>query len=155
MRKNLICLSFILLTSTAFAQPSTDSMTSDQPSSPSPSVITTPVPGDQTAAPTSPVPEDQTAAQPGPMPGMMMPAASDVATKECDSIANSCLSAGYNNNNTQDKRFWQDCMRALLLNQTVSGVNVSADEISACRDAKITKLQQDLQDLQSAKDQKM
>jgi hypothetical protein len=89
---------------------------------------------------------------PSPLPATSTtPVAADTSSsKECDTIANACLSAGYVSTSA-NKRFWEDCMRALLVNQTVDGVNVASSDITACRDFKIGKLQTELQDLQNAK----
>lgn len=122
MRKILILLTATLLSSIAIAQP-TDTTT------------------DTTTPATAPM-----------VHPAMMPQSDNSSSKECDTIANACLSAGYDNTTT-DKRFWQDCMRALLVNQSVNGVSISSSDVAVCRDFKITKMQQELQDLQNAKTQ--
>lgn len=70
--------------------------------------------------------------------------------KECEIIAKACLSAGYTRSGQHGKAFWQDCMRPVLLGQTISGVNLDPKDISACRNVKIRVMQKELQQLQHA-----
>lgn len=74
--------------------------------------------------------------------------------KQCDTIAKACLSAGYTKNDGQGKQFWQDCMRSILLNKSVSSVNVEKQDVSACRAYKIEKMKDEMNQLQAASEQK-
>lgn len=68
--------------------------------------------------------------------------------KPCAAIVKSCLDAGYVRHAT-GKQFWKDCMKPLLLGNSVTGVNVNATDVSTCRTAKISKLEQELSDLKA------
>jgi hypothetical protein len=70
----------------------------------------------------------------------------NMSTKECKVIAKSCLKAG-----CKGKDFWFDCMKPVLLGKTVAKVTVDANDVSACRQAKITKMQTELEQLQQVK----
>lgn len=71
--------------------------------------------------------------------------------KDCGSIAQACLSAGYARDANAGKKFWQDCMKPLVLGKKVDGVNIDVATVKACRKAKIAQLKSDLNDMQSAK----
>lgn len=82
-------------------------------------------------------------------------AASDMSAnssdnKPCDTIANACLGAGFGRTETSGKRFWQDCMKPILLGQTVSGVTVDSTTVQTCRVSRIEELKKDLKDLQNS-----
>lgn len=68
----------------------------------------------------------------------------------CSSIANACLKHGYTRKDHKNKQFWQNCMRPLILGQSVKGVTVSADTVRTCRDTKIAELKHELADLEKA-----
>ncbi len=70
--------------------------------------------------------------------------------KPCGMIADACATAGFARTETPNKRFWQDCMRPIILGQTVSGVTVDAATVKACQTSKVDELKQDLADLQNA-----
>lgn len=68
---------------------------------------------------------------------------------ECKNIAKACKSAGFGfGKRFQGKGFWFDCMKPVLMNQTVNNVNVDPNDITACRHYKVTKLQNELNELQ-------
>lgn len=79
--------------------------------------------------------------------GSMMSLKSDPA---CSALVKACKAAGFKRHK-EGKRFWQDCMHPLLLSKSVSGVTLDADQVKACRDKKITQLQNELTELQSVK----
>ncbi len=72
---------------------------------------------------------------------------SDSMTPSCLTIVKACKAAGFERK-SEDKRFWQDCMQPVLLGKSVKGVDVKADDVKACREQKITKIQQELKALQ-------
>ena len=75
-------------------------------------------------------------------------AADDMSSKECDTIANACITGGFTDAKTPDKSFWQDCMHPILLNKTVTGIEVDAKDVVACRKAKIAKMKIELKELE-------
>src|SRR3990167_174237 len=70
--------------------------------------------------------------------------------KDCGPIAKACFKAGYAKKETPEKKFWTSCMKPVILGQTVKGVKVDADTISACRTKKIADIKNDLKDLEDA-----
>ncbi len=79
----------------------------------------------------------------------MMP--SDAAEgKPCATIAKACLDAGFVRMATQGKQFWHDCMKPLILGQTVSGVTVDPSVVQTCRANKIDQLKKELDEFQKA-----
>jgi hypothetical protein len=67
--------------------------------------------------------------------------------KACAAIAKACLSAGFARE-TPDKMFWQDCMKPILLDQPVLGVDVDAATVKTCRSNKIVELKKQLQEFE-------
>jgi hypothetical protein len=74
----------------------------------------------------------------------------DSDSKPCAKIAKSCLDAGYTREAAVDKRFWQDCMKPVILGRTVDGVNLDTDTVKMCRADKIAKLKKELLELQKS-----
>lgn len=70
-------------------------------------------------------------------------------SKPCAAIAKACLDAGYSQESTS-KTFWSDCMRPLLLNKSVTDVNLDASTVKMCRADKIAQLKRELEDLKKA-----
>ena len=70
--------------------------------------------------------------------------------KECGAIAKACLKAGYSRSETQHKKFWTDCMKPVILGQSVKGVKVDADTVTTCRTKKIAEMKSELNDLEAA-----
>lgn len=68
----------------------------------------------------------------------------------CSAIAKTCIKHGFSRNDHKGKQFWLDCMRPLIMGQSVKGVTVSADTIRTCRDEKIAELKHELSDLEKA-----
>ena len=62
-------------------------------------------------------------------------AAEDAKNHPCQKIKAACESAGFVKNGHKDnkKGLHVDCMKPLLEGQSVTGVTVSADDISACK----------------------
>jgi len=73
-----------------------------------------------------------------------------MSDSSCGAIVKACKAAGFARS-SEDKRFWKDCMQPVLLGKSVKGVTVSADQVKACRDEKINKMQKELKNLQEVK----
>jgi hypothetical protein len=69
--------------------------------------------------------------------------------KSCAKIAKACVDGGFARRDG-GKKFWQGCMKPLLLGETVKGAKVDAEDVSACRTQKIDKMTQELNELQNA-----
>lgn len=74
-----------------------------------------------------------------------------MSAPSCDTIAKACLSANYDSHGDDKKAFWHDCMKPILLGQTVEGVTISKDDADACRKAKISKMKQELKVFQQVR----
>lgn len=74
---------------------------------------------------------------------------SDMTPKPCLSIVKACKKAGFTRHGQEGKRFWKDCMKPLILGQTVTGVTLDAQVGQACRAAKVEELKAKLQELQA------
>jgi hypothetical protein len=73
------------------------------------------------------------------------PDANDEPTlKSCGVIAKACKTAGF-----KKMAFWKECMKPILLNQSVKDIKLDAAEVKACRDAKISKMQEELKELEA------
>lgn len=70
----------------------------------------------------------------------------DMSFKQCGTIAKACKKAGYSG-----KKFWMDCMKPVLLNETVKGVKLDESDVKACRDFKIAKMEKELQQFKDIK----
>lgn len=68
-------------------------------------------------------------------------------SKPCATIVKACLDAGYTRD-SDTKRFWQDCMKPIVLGQTVQGVTVDAATVKSCRSDKINQLKHELKEFQ-------
>jgi hypothetical protein len=75
-------------------------------------------------------------------------------TKPCATIAHACVAAGFSERKTADKQFWQNCMRPILLGQTVQNVTVDSATVKACRANKIDSLKKELIALEKASAEK-
>lgn len=70
--------------------------------------------------------------------------------KACMNVAKACKAAGFERG-SKEKKFWMGCMKPVLLGQSVKGVKVDADQVKACRNFKIDKMQSELKMLQDVK----
>lgn len=70
---------------------------------------------------------------------------SNEESSQCEMIAKACLNAGYIRDGATGKAFWPDCMKPILLGQTVNGVSISPTDAQTCRQSKIEQLKQLLQ----------
>lgn len=73
------------------------------------------------------------------------------SNKQCSAIADACKSAGFTEEGMGDKSFWFGCMKPVIFGKTVEGVTVDAKTVKECRKAKITKMKQELKELQAIK----
>ena len=71
-------------------------------------------------------------------------------SKPCAVIAHACSAAGFVRTETSGKKFWQDCMKPIILGQTVSGVTVDPAAVKACRVNKIKELKSELKEMQKS-----
>jgi hypothetical protein len=69
---------------------------------------------------------------------------SDNDSKPCAAIAKACLKSGYSFHGSDHKKFWQDCMKPIILGQTVKGVNIDSATVKSCRIDKINRMKKDL-----------
>lgn len=76
-------------------------------------------------------------------------ASADNDAKPCRAIAEACRAAGFERRGAPDKGFWKDCMKPIMLGQTVAGVTLDPATVKACRVSKIQKIKAQLQELQS------
>ncbi len=79
--------------------------------------------------------------------------ATDLTTdaRPCFTVAKACKAAGFVRKGEDNKRFWKNCFRPILLGQTVNGVKVDPSAVKACREAKVNKIKQELKDLQAVR----
>jgi hypothetical protein len=68
-------------------------------------------------------------------------------SKPCKNVAQACRAAGFDKSN----HFWKNCMKPLLLGQTVKGVTIDPKIIAACRTDKINKMKKEMNDLENVK----
>jgi len=78
-----------------------------------------------------------------------MPADSS-GDKSCSTIANACLAAGFVKTESTTKAIWHDCMKPLILGQTVSGVTVDSSVAKSCRVHKIKELKNGIKRISSS-----
>lgn len=71
-------------------------------------------------------------------------------SRPCLAIAKACKAAGYSRKGDANNRFWGNCMKPLLLGQTVKGVSIDAATVKSCRTDKIQRMKQELKDLRQA-----
>lgn len=68
----------------------------------------------------------------------------------CKTIANACSQAGFERKGGPGKRFWRDCMRPVLMGQSVTGVTIDPQDVTTCKKVKVSKMQKEIQDLQGS-----
>ncbi len=73
---------------------------------------------------------------------------SSSGSKSCATIVNACLAAGFVRTATPNKRFWQDCMKPIIMGQTVQGVTIDSATVKDCRINKINQLKKELEEFQ-------
>lgn len=65
-------------------------------------------------------------------------------SKACKTIADACKKAGYERAENASKKFWQDCMRPVVMGKTVKDVPVDPAVVKQCRTDKIADLKKQL-----------
>jgi len=78
----------------------------------------------------------------------------EMDSKACAQIVDACKKAGYEKKESGDKRFWQDCMKPVMMGKTVKDVTVESETIKQCRSDKIAELKNKLKELESASSSK-
>jgi hypothetical protein len=74
----------------------------------------------------------------------------DDADNNCKTVAKACMAAGFQKGEDSTKKFWQDCMKPVLMGKPVQGVTVDPKVAEACRAAKMDKMKGEMQDFQNA-----
>ncbi len=69
-------------------------------------------------------------------------------SKPCAAIAKACLDAGYTRGDDATKKFWQECMKPIVMGKQVTGVTVDAATVKQCRTDKIAQMKKELNELQ-------
>jgi hypothetical protein len=72
-------------------------------------------------------------------------------SKPCATIASACKSAGFTKGGDKGKMFWMDCMKPVVMGQSVKGVTVDAATVKSCRTDKIARMQKEITELQNVK----
>jgi hypothetical protein len=75
---------------------------------------------------------------------------SDSDKSSCKTIAKACVDAGFAKGK-EGKKFWKECMKPIILGQSVKGVTVDDATVKSCREAKIVKMQKELKEMQDVK----
>lgn len=70
-------------------------------------------------------------------------------SKPCMQIADACIKAGYTRQGDNDKKFWFDCMKPLILGHTVKDVTIDTVIVKACRTDKISDMKKELKEFES------
>ena len=70
-------------------------------------------------------------------------------SKPCAAIAKACAHAGFSRKETPNKKFWADCMKPVILGQSVKGVTVDADTVKACRANKVDEMKKELSEFEA------
>lgn len=65
----------------------------------------------------------------------------------CAAVANACKSAGLYNG----AKIWLNCMKPVLLGQSVKGVTVDAEAVKTCRANKIERMKHELAEFEAVK----
>lgn len=78
------------------------------------------------------------------------PISANTGKNACDAIAKRCLAGGFTQRDYPTKRFWQDCMKPVLMNQEVVDITVDPKLAAACRAERIQEIKTELSELQNA-----
>lgn len=77
----------------------------------------------------------------------MMSSINSTNGNPCEMIAKACTAAGFTrDDSTVGKRFWQDCMKPVILGKTVTSVTIDPMVAQTCKTQKVMELKQELQD---------
>lgn len=72
-------------------------------------------------------------------------------TQPCLELTKACMEAGYIRREHGNKKIWENCMKPILMGQTVNGVKIAASAVNTCREQKIKRLRAQIQELQKMK----
>lgn len=67
----------------------------------------------------------------------------------CESIAKACTKAGFARVGNHEMKFWQDCMKPVILGKSVKKVSIDAATVKTCRENKIVELKNELNEFQN------
>jgi len=70
-------------------------------------------------------------------------------SKPCAVIAKACLNAGYSRKGNDDKKFWSDCMKPIILGKAVKNINVDSATVKSCRTDKINAFKKELNEFEN------
>ncbi len=70
--------------------------------------------------------------------------------RPCGIIAKACIAGGYTRGDGPNDKFFRQCMKPILMGQSVQGVTVDPDVVKACRANKIEEMKNEMNDLQGA-----
>jgi hypothetical protein len=88
----------------------------------------------------TPVDAGTTAVAPASLTDQTPPTAM-MSSTPCKNIKSACEAAGYSKNGTAGKHMWKDCLKPVLLGQSIAGVTVDAGDVQACRQKVAAKMQ--------------
>jgi hypothetical protein len=71
-------------------------------------------------------------------------------SKACSTIVDACKKAGYNRGDNNDKRFWVDCMKPIIMGKSVKDVTVDPATIKQCRTDKIADMKKQMNEFENA-----
>lgn len=71
-------------------------------------------------------------------------------SKACGAIVDACKKAGYERGKDADKKFWQDCMKPIVLGKSVKDVTVDSDTVKQCRTDKIADMKKQLKEFEAS-----
>jgi hypothetical protein len=73
--------------------------------------------------------------------------AHETTSTSCNEVAKACKDAGYSSEETASKKFWDDCMKPVLMNKTVDSVTIDASTVKTCRADKIAEMKKEMEEL--------
>lgn len=76
--------------------------------------------------------------------------ANHMDSKACSAIVDACKKAGYERGDNANKKFWQDCMKPIVMGKSVKDVTIDSDTIKQCRTDKIADLKKQLKEFEGA-----
>lgn len=74
--------------------------------------------------------------------------ANHMHSKACAAVGDACKKAGYTRDENGNKKFWQDCMKPVVMGKTVKDVTVDPLTVKQCRMDKIHQLKTQLKEFE-------
>lgn len=71
-------------------------------------------------------------------------------SKACNTIVEACKKAGYEKDKDAEKKFWQDCMKPIVLGKSVKDVTIDSDTVKQCRTDKIAELKKQIKEFEAS-----